>query len=58
MWNADYVGKNGESIEHIVNKCELITKTYKIDNIYSPEVENVEEVVRRYRDFLCLIEKM
>ena len=51
-------GENGENIEHIVNKCELITKTYNIDNIYSPEVENVEEVVRRYRDFLCLIEKM
>ena len=46
-----------ESVEHIVNKCEAISRTCDIEDVYSMEKDMVVMVVRRMKEFIKLSEE-
>ena len=46
-----------ESIDHIVNKCEAITRTCNIPDVYSIEKDVVEAVVKRVKEFIKFAEE-
>ena len=46
-----------ESIDHIVNKCEAITRTCNIPDVYSIEKDVVETVVKRVKEFIKFAEE-
>ena len=46
-----------ESVEHIVNKCEAISRTCDIEDVYSMEKDMVVMVVTRMKEFIKLSEE-
>ena len=50
-------GKEEETVFHIVNRCEMITRTVIISDIYSTSKDDVEAVVARVKEFLDLAQK-
>ena len=50
-------GKEEETVAHIVNICEMITRTVIISDVYSVVRGDVEAVVGRVKEFLDLAEK-
>ena len=50
-------GKEKETVAHIVNICEMITRTVIISDVYSVVRGDVEAVVGRVKEFLDLAEK-
>ena len=50
-------GIGEETVVHIVNVCEMITRTVIISDVFSVIREDVEAVVGRVKEFLDLAEK-
>ena len=46
-----------ETLCHVVNKCEKITRTGEISDVFSLRRDDVIEVVRRMKMFASLVEK-
>ena len=50
--------KDGEEdVEHVVNKCCMITRTHIVDNVYSSNEEDMKEVARRCFEFSAKVEQ-
>ena len=46
-----------EDVDHVINKCELIDNNKKI-NIYSNEIEVINEIVKRTKQFTNKVEEL
>ena len=47
-----------ETVEHIVNRCDLISRDDHVENIFSELKEDVVKVVARMKEFNCLADEM
>ena len=47
-----------ETVEHIVNRCDCISRDDYVENIFSELKEDVEKVVSRVKEFNCLADEM
>ena len=50
-------GKEEETVDHIVNRCETITRTGVVSDVFSTNREDVEVVVRIMKVFVELADK-
>ena len=50
--------KEDETLDHVVNKCEKITRTDEVPDIFSSKREDVMDVVARMKMFTRLVEEL
>ena len=50
-------GEADETIEHIVNQCKDVRRSYHVENIFTDQKDEVEVVVSRVRDFIKISEE-
>jgi uncharacterized protein YlzI (FlbEa/FlbD family) len=51
-------GRGDESVDHIVNNCEMIPRTDIVADVFSLVREDVETVVSRVKTFVKLLDEM
>ena len=50
-------GKEEETVLHIVNVCEMVTRTVAVSDVFSTDRKDVEVVIARVKEFLNLAQE-